>query len=59
MTQESDEVKEIKLSSRKDSFPLRVKFTDKYNNITDYVLFKTSNEKLILQKPLFKFNSRR
>ena len=53
MTQESDTIKEIKLSSRKDCFPLRIKFMDKDNNTTDYILYKTSNEKLILQKPFF------
>ena len=45
--------KEIILSSKGGHFPLKIKFVDKDDHITDYILFKTRNERLILQKPFF------
>jgi len=48
---------EIILSSKENSFPLKIKFVDKDDHITDYILFKTRNERLILQKPFFKKNN--
>ncbi len=48
-----ENIKEIILSSKGDSFPLKIKFMDKDDHITDYILFKTRNERLILQKPFF------
>jgi len=50
-------MKEIMLSSKKNSFPLKIKFVDKDDHITDYILFKTRNERLILQKPFFNSNN--
>ena len=44
-------LKEMILSSKRDMFPLKIKFVDKDDQIIDYILFKTRNEKLILQKP--------
>jgi len=44
-------LKEMILSSKGDRFPLKIKFVDKDDQIIDYILFKTRNEKLILQKP--------
>jgi len=43
--------KEMILSSRGDRFPLKIKFVNKDGEIINYILFKTRNEKLILQKP--------
>ena len=51
MLKERENIKEIILSSKGDSFPLKIKFMDKDDHITDYILFKTRNERLILQKP--------
>ena len=51
MLKERENIKEIILSSKGDSFPLKIKFMDKDDHITDYILFKTKNERLILQKP--------
>jgi len=53
MLNERENIKEIILSSKGDSFPLKIKFMDKDDHITDYILFKTRNERLILQKPFF------
>jgi hypothetical protein len=53
MLKERENIKEIILSSKGDSFPLKIKFMDKDDHITDYILFKTRNERLILQKPFF------
>ena len=53
MLKESKNIKEIILSSKENSFPLKIKFVDKDDHITDYILFKTKNERLILQKPFF------
>jgi len=50
-------MKEIMLSSKENSFPLKIKFVDKDDHITDYILFKTRNERLILQKPFFNSNN--
>jgi len=44
-------LKEMILSSKGDRFPLKIKFVDKDDQVIDYILFKTRNEKLILQKP--------
>ena len=44
-------LKEMILSSKRDRFPLKIKFVDKDDQVIDYILFKTRNEKLILQKP--------
>ena len=44
-------LKEMMLSSTGDKFPLKIKFVNKDGQIIDYILFKTRNEKLILQKP--------
>ena len=57
MSKEGHKIKEIKLLSSKDSFPIRVKFLDKYDNVVDYILCKTSNEKLLLQNPIFDNNN--
>ena len=46
--------KEITLFSKRDSFPIKVTLVDKDDTVTDYILIKTSKEKLILQKPFFK-----
>ena len=46
--------KEITLCSKKDSFPIKVTLVDKDDRVTDYILIKTSKEKLMLQKPFFK-----
>ena len=53
MLNEKENIKEILVSSKADSFPLKIRFMDKEDQITDYILFKTRNEKLILQKPFF------
>jgi hypothetical protein len=47
-------VKAITLFSNKDSFPIKITLVGKDDTVTDYILIKTSKEKLILQKPLFK-----
>ena len=47
----AENIKEIILYSKGNIFPLKIKFVDKDNHITDYILFKTRREKLILQKP--------
>ena len=52
MNKEAANMKEIKLFSNRDCFPIRIKFMDKNNTISNYILFKTGNDKLILQKPL-------
>jgi len=44
----------ITLFSKKDSFPIKITLVDKDDTLTDYILIKTSKEKLILQKPFFK-----
>jgi hypothetical protein len=46
--------KAITLFSKKDSFPIKITLVDKDDTVTDYILIKTSKEKLILQKPFFK-----
>jgi len=46
--------KTITLFSKKDSFPIKITLVDKDDTVTDYILIKTSKEKLILQKPFFK-----
>lgn len=46
--------KAITLFSRGDSFPIKIIFVGKDDRVTDYLLIKTGNEKLILQKPFFK-----
>ena len=53
MLKEPEHVDEITLFSNEDVFPLKIKFVDRDDHITDYILFKTRNEKLLLQKPLF------
>jgi len=53
MLKKRKNIKEIILSSKWDSFPLKVKFVDKDDHTIDYILFKTRNERLILQKPFF------
>ena len=45
---------ETELFSEKDSFPIKITLVDKDDTVTDYILIKTSKEKLILQKPFFK-----
>ena len=52
MVKEGTSIKEIRLFSNTDCFPIRIKFMDKNNNVSDYILFKTRKDKLILQKPL-------
>jgi hypothetical protein len=56
MEKEGDRITEIRLFSKKDKFPIKVKFLDKYNNPIDYILYKTSNERLLLQKPFLNNN---
>lgn len=48
----NDRIMMNRLFSRKDNFPIRVKLEDN-NNPVDYILCKTGNEKLLLQKPFF------
>jgi hypothetical protein len=52
VTDGRDTIKEITLCSKENHFPIRIKFVDKDESVTIYVLFKTRKEKLILQKPL-------
>jgi len=53
---ENENIKEVILFSNGSNFPLKIKFVDKDDRITDYILFKTRKEKLILQKPFLKNN---
>jgi len=53
MLKETNNTREIILFSKGEKFPLKIKFVDKDDHITDYILFKTRNERLILQKPFF------
>ncbi len=53
MLKESENIKELILHSKVNSFPLKIKLVGEDNTITDYVLFKTRKGKLILQKPFF------
>jgi hypothetical protein len=52
MEKMNDRIMMNRLFSRKDNFPIRVKLEDN-NNPVDYILCKTGNEKLLLQKPFF------
>ena len=53
MIKERDNIKEITLFSKKDSFPIRIKFMNKDDTPTDYILLRTRKDKLILQKPFY------
>ena len=53
MIKQNEQLKEIILFSNGDAFPLKIKFVDRDEHITNYILFKTRNEKLILQKPFY------
>lgn len=50
--EENENTKEVMLFSNGNHFPLKIKFVDKHDHVTDYVLYKTKKEKLLLQKPL-------
>ena len=52
MKKEDTNIKEITLFANRDCFPIRITFMDKNNIASDYILFKTRKNKLILQKPL-------
>ena len=56
LLKENENIKEVILFSNGSNFPLKIKFVDKDDHITDYILFKTRKEKLILQKPFLNNN---
>jgi len=56
LLKENENIKEVILFSNGSNFPLKIKFVDKDDRITDYILFKTRKEKLILQKPFLNNN---
>ncbi len=53
MKKERDNIKAITLCSKKDSFPIKIIFTNKDDTATDYILLRTRKDKLILQKPFY------
>ncbi len=53
MTKEREHIEEIKLFSKKDSFPIKIIFMDKNDIAIDYILLRTRKDKLILQKPFY------